>query len=160
MNIRLAIELTLLLLVANGTPALIGLLARGHRGLPLDGGHMCRDGHRLLGASKTVRGLLGSLLATTLAAAVLGYTWLFGASFAGLAMLGDATSSFVKRRLGYPASSALPVLDQVPESLLPLLLLQPVTGAAVAEILGAIAVFFILDLLLPRLVRHGAGDAR
>ncbi len=160
MNIRLSVELILLLLVANGTPVLMALLLGSRWSMPLDGGHVCRDGHRLLGAAKTVRGLLVSILATTLAATALGFTWLYGASFAGLAMLGDAASSFIKRRMGYPASCAKPVLDQVPETLLPLLVLQPVTGAAAAEIMGAMIVFSILDLLLPRLVNSGQTRCR
>jgi CDP-2,3-bis-(O-geranylgeranyl)-sn-glycerol synthase len=160
MNIRLAIEFTLLLLVANGTPVLAGLLLGERWNTPLDGGHVCRDGQRLLGTAKTVRGLLASIAATVLAAAALGFTWVYGALFGGLAMLGDTLSSFSKRRVGYPASCAKPVLDQLPESLLPLLVLQPMTGAGAAEILVAMLVFFILDLLLSRLINPGQARCR
>jgi CDP-diglyceride synthetase len=160
MNTRLVIELIVLLLVANGTPVLAGLLLRDHWKLPLDGGHVCRDGHRLLGTAKTVRGLLASILTTTLAAAALGFSWLYGAMFGGLAMLGDAVSSFVKRRLGYTASCTRPVLDQLPESLLPLLVLQPLTGAAALEIVAAATAFFTLDLLLSSLIKPDQARCR
>ena len=151
MNTWLAIELLLLLLIANGTPALTGLLCHRRWNAPLDGGHVCRDGQRLLGATKTVRGLLASLLTTSLAAGLLGFGWLYGVLFGSLAMLGDTASSYTKRRLGYPSSCAQPGLDQLPESLLPLLALMPLTDAGVVEIVVAATAFFILDLLLSAL---------
>ena len=46
------------------------------------------DGRPLLGASKTVRGLVASLAATTLAAPLFGLPAAQGAGFAMLAMLG------------------------------------------------------------------------
>ena len=67
-------------------------------------------------------------------------------------MLGDTGSSFVKRRLGYPSSCASLGLDQLPESLLPLLVLQPLTGAGAVEIVVAATAFFLLDLLLSSLI--------
>ncbi|MGD2112020.1 MAG: CDP-archaeol synthase [Gammaproteobacteria bacterium] len=160
MNTRLAIELLLLLLIANGAPVLAGLLLRDRGMLPLDAGHVCRDGRRLLGAAKTVRGLLASLLATLLAAMMLGFAWWYGVLFSGLAMLGDNFSSFTKRRLGYPSSCARPVLDQLPESLLPLLVLQPLTGSGVTEIAVAATVFFLLDLMLSSLINPGQAPCR
>lgn len=160
MNTRLAIELILLLLVANGTPALVALLLRERWNMPLDGGYVCRGGRRLFGSAKTVRGLLTSLLATVLAAAVLGFGWLYGALFSALSMLGDTSSSFIKRRLGYPDSCASPVLDQLPESLLPLLVLQPLTAAGIVEITVATLVFFILNLLLSALAHPDQARCR
>lgn len=152
MDIRLASELLLLLLIANGTPVLAGLLLRRRWAYPLDGGRVCRDGRRLFGASKTVRGLLAALLATALLAAALGLPWWYGALFAGLAMSGDTGSSYLKRRLGYPSSCASPGLDQLPESLLPLLLLQRVTATGPAELAAVTVAFAAIDLLLSRLL--------
>jgi len=159
MDTRLALDLTVLLLVANGTPALTGLLMRGRWNAPLDGGHVCRDGQRLLGSAKTVRGLLSSLVATTLLAGMLGFSWSYGITFGCLAMLGDTISSFTKRRLGYQISCARPVLDQLPESLLPLLVLEPATEAA-AEIVVAATAFLALDLLLSSLVKSDQARCR
>lgn len=160
MDTRLAIELLLLLLVANGTPVLAGALLREHWNRPLDGGHICRDGRRLLGDAKTVRGLLASLLATVAFAAMFGFAWWYGALFSGLAMLGDTASSYVKRRRGYASSCARPLLDQVPESLLPLLALQPLTGAGSEELAVAAIAFFVLDLLLSRLINPDQAPCR
>lgn len=160
MDTRLAIELLLLLLVANGTPVLVGVLLQGRWNRPLDGGHVCRDGRRLLGDAKTVRGLLASLLATQAFAAMLGFAWWYGLLFGGLAMLGDTASSYLKRRLGYASSCARPLLDQLPESLLPLLVLQPLTGSGSAEMAVAALAFLILDLLLSSLINPDQAPCR
>jgi hypothetical protein len=47
--------------------------------------------------------------------------WTIGVVVGSMAMLGDLFSSFVKRRLNLPPSSRATFLDQVPESLFPLL---------------------------------------
>ena len=62
-------------------------------------------------------------------------------------MSGDLVSSFAKRRLGIAASRSAPLLDQLPETLLPLLLLQPTLGFSTREMLMAALVFGIIDWL-------------
>ncbi|MDX1697380.1 MAG: CDP-archaeol synthase [Thiohalobacterales bacterium] len=151
MRIDLALDLFLLLIVANGTPAVLGILLRRRLAWPLDGGLKLPDGQRLLGPSKTVRGVLGSIALTALVAPAFGLDRASGALFALLAMAGDLVSSFTKRRLGYPSGSEHPLLDQLPETCLPLLLLQPVTGAGLAEMAVAIAAFTVVNLALTRL---------
>lgn len=146
-------ELMLMLVVVNGAPVLVGLLARHRLDSSIDGGRIMRDGRRLLGPSKTIRGLLASILAGTTAAPLVDLNYLYGAMFACLSMAGDLGSSFLKRRLGYAPSCARPFLDQLPESLLPLLALQPVLNADAGEILVATTGFIIIDLLLTRLIR-------
>ena len=155
MRYPLVIELLLLLLVANGMPVVLGILLRQHFSWPVDAGRNFLDGRRLFGASKTVRGVLGSIAVTALVAPVCGLDRASGALFGLLAMAGDLTSSFIKRRLGYPSGSQHPLLDQLPETCLPLWLLQPVTGANLIEMAVAIAAFTVLDLLLSRLYRPG-----
>jgi CDP-2,3-bis-(O-geranylgeranyl)-sn-glycerol synthase len=69
-----------------------------------------------------------------------------------MAMAGDLLSSFVKRRLGLAPSSQAIGLDQIPESLFPLLaacLLLPLTALDVAV---ATMLFFAGGLLLSRLL--------
>lgn len=153
MRYPLVMELLLLLLVANGTPVVLGILLRHRFAWPLDAGRNFLDGRRLFGASKTVRGILGSIAVTALVAPVCGLDRASGALFGLLAMAGDLASSFIKRRLGYPSGSQRPLLDQLPEVCLPLWLLAPVTGATLTEMAVAAAGFTVLDLLLSRLYR-------
>src|SRR5690606_6647640 len=87
----------------------------------IDGGVTLADGRALFGATKTWRGLVGSMLATTSLAVLLGLGWRVGLLVAAGAMLGDLLSSFSKRRLGFASSARAPGLDQLPEALLPAL---------------------------------------
>jgi hypothetical protein len=110
--------LLLLLLIANGSPIVVReLLGRGFD-RPLDGGKVLADGHRLLGPSKTWRGLVAAVLTTTLFALALGWPWGIGVTIGVFAMLGDTASSFIKRRLGLASSTMAPGLDHIPESIL------------------------------------------
>jgi CDP-2,3-bis-(O-geranylgeranyl)-sn-glycerol synthase len=68
-------------------------------------------------------------------------------------MAGDLCSSFLKRRLGLASSRSVPLLDQLPETLLPLWGLQAALGTTIHEILVAVALFVVVDLLLSRLLR-------
>ena len=68
-------------------------------------------------------------------------------------MTGDLCSSFIKRRLGIASSRSVPLLDQLPETVLPLWTLQTVLGADVNEMVLAVALFTVIDLLLSRLIR-------
>jgi CDP-2,3-bis-(O-geranylgeranyl)-sn-glycerol synthase len=95
------------------------------------------------------------VLATALLAPLFGFSPAAGAGFACLAMVGDSCSSFIKRRLGIASSHSVPLLDQLPESLLPLWLMQPVMGGTAAEILAAAAIFTLVDLVLSGLYKPG-----
>ena len=154
--IGLAAELLLLLVVANGAPVLVARLAGGRLSRPIDGGCRLGDGQPLLGASKTWRGLVGSVLATALVAWLLRLGWLFGACFGLMAMLGDLLSSFCKRRLRLNASTRATGIDQIPESALPLW-----TGMAFLDygygmvVLGTLAFFLLEALGSPLLYRLG-----
>ena len=146
-------QLVILLVVANGTPALLGLVpgARGH--CPLDGHIHLWDGQPLFGPSKTAHGLLSALLVTGLVAPLFQLTMATGVAFAALAMLGDLSSSFIKRRLGHPPGKSIPLLDQLPETMLPLWGLQSVLGAGWLDMIAALLVFLVIDLLLSGLLR-------
>lgn len=153
MSAWLIIELTLLLIVANAAPVMLSLLLGRHGNRPLDGNRLLADGHPLLGPSKTIRGVIAAVLLTTLVAPLFNLSWLQGAAFGLLAMLGDSGSSFIKRRLGLASGRSMPLLDQLPETLLPLWVLQPALGVTLVEILAAVAVFIVIDLLLTSLLR-------
>lgn len=142
----------LLLVVANSAPLLGHKLFRQRFSYPLDGGWRFFDGRPLLGPSKTLRGMALSLAATAAAAPMFGLPWTLGALLAGLSMLGDLTSSFIKRRLGRPPSSQALLLDQVPEALFPLLVFREWLGLAAWDIAVVVFAFFVLELLLSRLL--------
>jgi len=146
-------HLVLLLIIANGTPALLGLVLGPRWNRPLDNNRLLPDNRPLLGPSKTLRGLFSAIVVTGLLAPLFELSALEGASFALLAMLGDLSSSFIKRRLGFASSRSVPLLDQIPESILPLWGLQSVLGSSGSEIALAVAIFIVIDLLLSRLLR-------
>jgi hypothetical protein len=147
-------HLVFLLVIANGTPVLLGLLLGPRWDRPLDNHHLLfTDKRPLLGPSKTLRGLMGALLVTALLAPLFQLSLLEGASFALLAMLGDLCSSFIKRRLGLASGRSVPLLDQLPESILPLWGMQTVLGSSGSEMAIAVIIFIAIDLLLSTLLR-------
>ena len=153
MHIWLISHLVLLLIIANGTPALLGLALGPRWNRPLDSNRQFLDKRPLLGPSKTLRGLFSAIVITGLLAPLFELSILEGASFALLAMLGDLCSSFIKRRLGFASGRSVPLLDQIPESILPLWGMQTVLGASGSEIALAVAIFIVIDLLLSGLLR-------
>ncbi len=146
------LQALLLVLVANGTPVLASYLLGRRFSRPLDGGRTAWDGAPWLGPSKTIRGIALSLVVTACSAWLLGLPWQLGLSLAALAMGGDLFSSFCKRRLGIAPSGAAPGLDQVPESLLPLWFQRDALGLGWQEVLLLVALFWLLELLLSRLL--------
>jgi CDP-2,3-bis-(O-geranylgeranyl)-sn-glycerol synthase len=144
-------QLLALLALANAAP-LIGKRILGNRlAYPLDGGSTFRDGRPLFGASKTIRGILLAILATAAAAPLIGLPAATGVLVGASAMAGDLLSSFVKRRLALPSSSKATGLDQVPESLLPLLACAGLLPLSIADIALIVAVFFIGEIVFSRL---------
>ena len=99
---------------ANGAPVLFARLLGTRFARPIDGGVVLRDGHPLLGRSKTWRGLAAAVVLAGCAAVIIGLRWQAGAITGASAMAGDCLSSFVKRRMGLEASSMSLGLDQVP----------------------------------------------
>lgn len=155
----LQFKLLLLILVANGAPLLVHALLRRRWAYPLDGGLVLPDGQRLLGPSCTLRGWLAAALVTPLAALVLGLPAGIGLTMGLLAMVGDSLSSFLKRRLRRPPGSMALGLDQIPESLLPLLGVCASLGLSGRDILLLVLAFVVLELLLSRLLyRLGLRD--
>ena len=146
------LQLLLLILVANGAP-IIGRDILGRIGdWPLDGGLTLPNGRRLLGHSKTCRGIVLALFFTALAAWLVGLPPATGLVIAAWAMVGDLLSSFSKRRLRLPPSSMALGLDQIPESLLPLLAVKAHYSLGWSSILNILILFVVLELLLSRLL--------
>lgn len=71
-------------------------------------------------------------------------------AFGTLALIGDLCSSFLKRRLGRPSGSWTPLLDQLPEALLPMLVLRVPMGLDTAAIAGTAALFMAFDLMVAK----------
>ena len=115
----LLLQLLILLVVANGTAVVAKKLLGTAFGRPLDGGALFVDGQPIFGPSKTIRGIVVSVLATSICAALMGLSWEVGTLVATFAMVGDLFSSFVKRRLHLPSSSMAIGLDHIPEFSLP-----------------------------------------
>ena len=150
----LELQLLVLLLIANGTPILARLMC-GHRlAYPLDGDRMLSDGRPIFGRSKTIRGILASIVVTTLFSLLILSSWQVGLVVALFSMLGDLFSSFTKRRRGLPSSSRALGLDQIPESLVPLLACQQMLALAWVDLVLLVILFFLLELLLSRLLFH------
>lgn len=148
----LLLRVLLLLGIANGAPIFATRLLGERLVTPLDGRARLPDGQRILGAGKTIRGIVVSIACTTMAAVILGFDWQVGAEVAVAAMVGDLASSFIKRRLRLRAHARAFLLDQIPEALLPLLLLKArlgLTGIGIAVVLAA---FIVLEIALSRLL--------
>jgi hypothetical protein len=145
-------KLLVLLIVANGTPVIAAKILGNNSALPLDGNVTLSDGRPLFGSSKTLRGVLLSILLTTACAPLIGLDWKGGSVVALTAMIGDLFSSFVKRRLGMDNSSQFTGLDQIPESLLPLLVCMFLLPLTALDVVIATVIFFVGALIVSRIL--------
>jgi len=141
------LQLLLLIIIANGTPVMAARLFGSRYAWPLDGNRCLRDGRPLFGKSKTWRGILCAIVATTAAAVLLNLTWWLGTLIALCAMLGDLLTSFTKRRFGLKSSSMALGLDQIPEALLPLLAVKTQMTLSWADIVSIVIAFTVLTWL-------------
>jgi len=114
----------------------------------IDCGFRLPDNNPVLGSSKTWRGVIGAIAFTSIGAVLLGYPVAVGAQIAIFAVLGDVLSSFIKRRLGMARSSMAPLIDQVPESLLPAVMLMDTFELDYLSIIILVCVFVVMELLL------------
>jgi CDP-2,3-bis-(O-geranylgeranyl)-sn-glycerol synthase len=153
------LSILLMLVTANGSPVLAARFLKEHLNAPVDGGYRLADGQPVFGPSKTVRGLAVSIGSTTIVALLLGFEWIVGVSIALGAMAGDLASSFVKRRLQLEPHAPAFLLDQIPEGLLPLLLVQDRLDLTWPDIAALLPAFVALQIALSRLLfRLGIRD--
>jgi CDP-diglyceride synthetase len=96
---------------------------------------------------------LFSILITNACAWLEGLDIATGLVFALAVLLGDSVTSFIKRRLGLVSGSRAPGLDQVLESLLPLLVVQHRFDLDLPGILGVVLTFTILNFIFWRYYR-------
>jgi CDP-diglyceride synthetase len=147
-----AFQLLILLTLANGTPVIAKRVFGKVWAQPLDGGAVFLDGRPLFGASKTIRGIVTSIVVTAALAPILGLDWGVGLAVAMTAMSGDLFSSFLKRRMKLPPSSRASGLDQIPESLFPALACRTILGLSAFDIVVVVAIFFAGEVALSRLL--------
>jgi CDP-2,3-bis-(O-geranylgeranyl)-sn-glycerol synthase len=146
----LIIKLLGLLVLANGTPVLAQKIL-GHRwDWPIDASLRLPDNAPLFGSSKTLRGFVLAILVTAMVAPVMGISWRLGAVIGLMAMLGDLFSSFVKRRMGLPPSSRALGLDQIPEALLPMLVVKSTMDMSWLDVIMVVLVFLVLEISLSK----------
>ena len=148
MHPRLILQLLALLGLANGMPVLASKFLGARGSYPVDGGARFVDGQPIFGASKTVRGILVSVLATAAGAPLVGLTWKIGIAAGTAAMAGDLFSSFSKRRMRLQAGDRATGLDQIPESLFPLLVCRLPLSLTALDIAVVVVVFFLGEVLL------------
>ena len=145
------LQALVILTLANTAPLIAKKVFGARFSHPVDGRLTFFDKRPLLGSSKTIRGLVVSVLATAAVAPLVGVEPAVGASMAAAAMAGDLLASFVKRRINLPPSSQALGLDQLPESLLPLLVGQRALSLTGIDIVIAMTIFFVGELLFARL---------
>lgn len=136
----------LLLCVANTAAWAAGRIFGRRWAAPLDFGLVLKDGQRLFGSHKTWRGLIAGAAAAGFLAAALGQSLLLGAAFGATSMVGDALSSTIKRRLRRAPGSEVPLLDQVPEAMLPLAVFGPALGLEFPATVVVTIAFTLLDV--------------
>jgi CDP-diglyceride synthetase len=152
MQLLRVLQFLVLMTLANGAPIVAKKIFGPRFARPLDGGIIFFDGRPLFGASKTIRGIVVSILVAAASAPLIGLDLMIGAIVAGAAMAGDLFSSFVKRRLNLSPSSQALGLDQVPESLFPMLACRDALSLTIADIALGVGIFFIGGIILSRLL--------
>jgi CDP-archaeol synthase len=159
MHVFLLMQLLVLLVVANGAAVAAKKLLGTRFARPVDGGAIFVDGRPFLGPAKTLRGILASLLATSICAWLMGLGWETGALIATFAMAGDLFSSFVKRRLHLASSSMAIGLDHIPESLFPLLAGRWLLDFNMLDVVAGVTIFVVGALVVsPILFRLNLRD--
>jgi len=148
----LELKLFILLVVANGAPIIARKLLGDLYACPLDGGWRFPDKRSLFGSSKTVRGIVAALVTTIAVGLLLGIPIFISVTIAFFAMAGDLLSSFIKRRIGKPEGAMFIGLDQIPESLLPLLAIMEQLDLQVMQIGILVVAFIIFDLVMSRIL--------
>jgi hypothetical protein len=148
----LVVQCLLLLTIANGAPLVARSLLGKELACPLDAGKRLWDGNPLFGPSKTVRGIIASVVATSIGAVLLGLPLGTGTLIGIFAMLGDLASSFLKRRMAIAPSGMALGLDQIPEALFPLLVIRSQLDLSWIMVIEVVAAFVAVELLLSRLL--------
>ena len=84
-------------------------------------------------------------MATSAFAPILGFDWIDGFIIASAAMIGDLSSSFLKRRLNLPPSSRATGIDQIPECLLPAIAIRSTLGLTAFDVISVVIIFSLAN---------------
>lgn len=166
---ELSIWLGLSAWIANATPVL------GGGGRPIDGGRVFRDGHRILGDGKSIRGFIVGVFFGTLVGAAqflsapylrpllaqfvtitpeMDYVLSMSVPVAFLlslgALTGDVLGSFIKRRVNVKSGDPSPFLDQLGFIIMALIFAYPLMMPSP---------IFVLILILTTLGIHWLSNA-
>lgn len=152
MNIDNIIDGLIILGLANGAPILAARIFGDGFSLPIDAGCVAADGRRILGDSKTWRGIVSAFLLALPVAVWLDWSPLMAFTAIALSMLGDLCSSFIKRRRGLVSSSRAIGLDQIPETGLPVVYLYSMKAITVSEGLVIVMVFIVVEVVLSKVL--------
>ncbi|MBT7410354.1 MAG: CDP-archaeol synthase [Methylococcales bacterium] len=144
--------LLILIIFANGAPIIVHKLIGQKYNYPMDFGVKFFDQRRILGPSKTIRGVIASILLTTLVAPLFGFSMTIGFLVGSGSMLGDLLTSFFKRRFGMVSSSMALGVDQMLESLLPLLACKSLLALNWNQISWLVFIFFVSCIVLSRIL--------
>ena len=154
MTVGVCAQLLTLLALANGSPVIVKRILGDRLAYPVDGGLILPDGAPLFGRSKTLRGIVLAVLLTTAEAPLFGLDWFIGALIGTTAMVGDLFSSFIKRRMKRASSSRATGLDQIPESLLPLIACSGPLALTYLKVAAFVMIFLIGEIILSRILYH------
>jgi len=145
-------EVLLLILVANGSPVIVSFLFSHRLSLPVDFGLKLKDQQYLFGKTKTWRGLIMSLALTASVSVLLDGEYYIGLLISLLAMTGDLFSSFIKRRLKKASSSEMLLLDQLPESVLPAVMMMSVIPLNLTQVIAIVIAFYIIERMVSKML--------
>lgn len=132
-----------LLTIANAAPLIGKTVSSDKMANPIDCGLILGDGQPLFGKSKTIRGIVLAVSATTILAPLVGLEFTTGVIISASAMAGDLCSSFLKRRLRMPPGRMAIGLDQIPEALLPALVAKCVLPLTILDVTVTVLVFLV-----------------
>jgi len=154
MNTEIIINVLLILGLANGAPILAARIFGDWFATPIDRGRVASDGFPWLGSSKTWRGILAACLLALPIALWLDFRLSEAFMMIGLSMLGDLSSSFIKRRRGMVSSSRAIGLDQIPEAALPVIYLWAMEHLSAVEGLVIVLLFIVVEVIVSKMLFH------
>jgi CDP-2,3-bis-(O-geranylgeranyl)-sn-glycerol synthase len=146
------VPVLLLLIVANSTPVVMAQLLGTWRNSPIDAGIKLCDGRPLFGPHKTWRGFISGTAAAGLFGTLLPTGFVISASGGLLALTGDLLSSFLKRRMNRASGQSTPLVDQLPEALLPMLVFQNALVLPASSIAATAVIFSLLDMFAAKCI--------